>query len=623
MFRKTRSTLLSLKHASSIATSDDQKANVIANSFKTNFTENKRPDNYTNNIDSDVTSTLENFFFYPPDSSRSQHFPNNWKTATVFPINKPGKNKQYPDSYRPISLISSLSKIAGHIILNRINKFIIDTNFLNPNQYGFTRQLSTYHPLLRLTEKISAGFQRSRFTGAVFLDIQKAFDRVWVSGLIYKLIINHFPAPLIHIINSYLVNRTFKVRVNNTLSLPHSGNIDVTQGSLLGHILFNIYLNDIPSYPQTMLNLYVDDSAILATFKNPKTVTSALNKHLALLENYFNQWKIKINVEKAVAVLFTKRIKSVTPPTLYSTPLQWSQTTKYLGLVLDKNLTFKHHILHSRDKFRNALRSIYPLICRNSEKDMYIKVLLYTAVLRPILSYGSPEWGYATNQLRGNSLSSSDQSQCSFSTSYLTTTSKGSPQTVASSPTYSLPPLRILQLSSQPIRKLRAPHPDLSTNSGSILCSVMGRRNAPRSMFQNIYPEDADGIGLGVEPMDNIVDYSEELMLCRGFQAKSALEVQDYMISITVIDNAIVITWFWVFLEGALKRISKQINCVLSTTIKAHGVKTRKAVESFIFTRVDSYSFIERLYIRGGASERILSHLLRHQRTVAPSVKNL
>ncbi|GFU08862.1 probable RNA-directed DNA polymerase from transposon BS [Trichonephila clavipes] len=265
------------------------------------------------------------------------------------------------------------------------------------NQYGFTRQLSTYHPLLRLTEKISAGFQKSRSTGAVFLDIQKAFDRIWISGLIYKLIINQFPAPLIHIINSYLVNRTFKVRVNNTLSLPRNVNIGVTQGSLLGPVLFNIYLNDIPSHPHTMLNLYADDTTILATFKNHKSVTSALNKHLVLLENYFNQWKIKINVEKTVAVLFTKRLKPVTPPALYSTPLQWSQTTKYLGLILDKNLTWKHHILHSRDKFRNALRSIYPLICRNSEMHMYNKVLLYTAILRPILSYGSPVWGYAAN----------------------------------------------------------------------------------------------------------------------------------------------------------------------------------------------------------------------------------
>ncbi|GFV62654.1 probable RNA-directed DNA polymerase from transposon BS [Trichonephila clavipes] len=322
-FRNSKSNIPTLSHASGIATSDDQKANALANSFKANYTENKSPDHYTNNIDSDVTSTLENFFDNPPTTS------------------------------------------------------LAPTNTDEP--YGTN--------LGWLPER--------QIHWSCFLDIEKAFDRVWISGLIYKLITYNFPAPLIHIINSYLVNRTYKVRVNNTFSLPHRVNIGVTQGSLLGPILFNIYLNDIPSHPQTMLNLYADDTAILATFKNHKTVTSALNKHLALLETYFNQWKIKINVNKTVAVLFTKRIKPIKPPTLYSTPLQWSQSTKYLGLVLDKKLTWKQHILHARDKFRHALRLIYPLICRNSEMDMYNKVLLYTAVLRPIISYGCPVWGYA------------------------------------------------------------------------------------------------------------------------------------------------------------------------------------------------------------------------------------
>ncbi|GFW28604.1 RNA-directed DNA polymerase from mobile element jockey [Trichonephila clavipes] len=146
-----------------------------------------------------------------------------------------------------------------------------------------------------------------------------------------------------------------------------------------------------------MINLYADDTAISATYKNTKSVTIALNKHLALLEKYFNDWKIKINVDKTVAVLFTKARKPIAPPTLYSTPLRWSQTTKYLGITFDKTLTWKPHILYARDKFRIALKKLYPLICRNSNMYLYNKVLLYTAVLRPILSYGCPIWGYAAN----------------------------------------------------------------------------------------------------------------------------------------------------------------------------------------------------------------------------------
>ncbi|GFW16626.1 RNA-directed DNA polymerase from mobile element jockey [Trichonephila clavipes] len=144
-----------------------------------------------------------------------------------------------------------------------------------------------------------------------------------------------------------------------------------------------------------MTNIYADDTSISATYKNHDIITKALNSHLQLLENFFNTWII--NIDKTTAIFFTKRRKPCTPPTLYSTPLHWSQATKYLGLILEKNLTWKRHIIHARTKFRNALRSLYPLICRNSQMYLYNKVLLYTAVLRPTLTYGCPVWGYAAN----------------------------------------------------------------------------------------------------------------------------------------------------------------------------------------------------------------------------------
>ncbi|GFW84566.1 probable RNA-directed DNA polymerase from transposon BS [Trichonephila clavipes] len=447
-FRKKRSNIPSLTSSSGVANSDDQKANILASTLQNNFSENKRPGDGRHPIDQEITNTLNNFFdnhpLIPisptePDEILTyikslknnkapgsdlitnkmvknfpikiimiltylinkilflRHFPNNWKNAIVFPIKKPNKNAHFPDSYRPISLLSILSKITEYVILNRLKSYTNENNFINPNQYGFTRNLSTYHPLLGLTEKITAGFQRGRSTGAVFLDIQKAFDRVWVSGLIYKLITNNFLPALIHLINSYLVNRTFQVRVNDTLSSSLSIKYGVPQGSLLGPLLFNIYINDIPTHPQTSTNIYADDTVTLATYKNHNTITIALNNHLKLLETFFDTWKIKINVDKTIAVLFTNRKTQPTPPTLYSTQLQWSQSTKYLGLTLDKKLTWKQHIIQTRDKFRRAQRAIFPLIGRNSELNLYNKLLLYTAVLRPILTYGSPVWGYAAN----------------------------------------------------------------------------------------------------------------------------------------------------------------------------------------------------------------------------------
>ncbi|GFU11018.1 probable RNA-directed DNA polymerase from transposon X-element [Trichonephila clavipes] len=157
-----------------------------------------------------------------------------------------------------------------HLLTVRQTKknFINENNILNPNQYGFTNKLSTLHPLLRRTENISEGFQKKKSTGAVFLDIQKAFDRVWINGLTFKLITFKIPHPLIHLIHSYLTNRSFRIRINETLSNEHSVSAGCPQGSLLGPLLFNLYINDIPDYSLTKINLYADDTAIHTTYKN-------------------------------------------------------------------------------------------------------------------------------------------------------------------------------------------------------------------------------------------------------------------------------------------------------------------------------------------------------------------
>ncbi|GFU02601.1 probable RNA-directed DNA polymerase from transposon X-element [Trichonephila clavipes] len=195
---------------------------------------------------------------------------------------------------RPISLLSTIGKLTESIILHRLKNFINENNILNPNQYGFTNKLSTLHPLLRLTENISEGFQKKKSTGAVFLDIQKAFDRVWINGLTFKLITFKIPHPLIHLIHSYLTNRSFRIRINETLSNEHSVSAGCPQGSLLGPLLFNLYINDIPDYSLTKINLYADDTAIHATYKKTrnnflrfKQTPSTPAKFLRQMENKY------------------------------------------------------------------------------------------------------------------------------------------------------------------------------------------------------------------------------------------------------------------------------------------------------------------------------------------------
>ncbi|GFT28704.1 probable RNA-directed DNA polymerase from transposon X-element [Trichonephila clavipes] len=418
-FKSKRPKIPPLNCATGTAVTDQQKANLLATNIKNNFIENDR-ENDSYNQNEIINSTVNNFLSTPPATHIQPALPDeiihyikhvNAKKAPgkdlitnriqleretiIFPINKPGKDPHLASSYRPISLLSTIGKLTESIILHRLKNFINEHNLLNPNQYGFTNKLSTLHPLLRLTEHISDGFQKRKSTGAVFLDIQKAFDRVWINGLTFKLISYNLPPLLIHLIHSYLTNRSFKIRINETLSNEHSVCAGCPQGSLLGPLLFNLYINDIPDYSLTKINLYADDTAIHATYKKLSTISFAINKHLLHLQNFYDKWKISINVEKSTAIIFTKKHSLPPPIIMYNKQIPWPQEAKYLGIIFDTHLTWKEHIHYTRDKFRKIMFKLYPLIGRNSHLSIENKVLLYTAVMRPILAYASPVWGYA------------------------------------------------------------------------------------------------------------------------------------------------------------------------------------------------------------------------------------
>ncbi|GFV49438.1 probable RNA-directed DNA polymerase from transposon X-element [Trichonephila clavipes] len=418
-FKNKRPKIPPLNCTTGTAVTDHQKANLLATNIKNNFVENDREDDNYNQNDALINTTVNNFLSTPPNSFIEPALPDEiihyikhvnakkapgkdsitnriyWKEAIIFPINKPGKDPHLGSSYRPISLLSTIGKLTESIILHRLKNDINENNVLNPNQYGFTNKFSTLHPLLKLTENISEGFQKNCSRAFLFLDNQKAFDRVWINGLTFKLITFKIPPPLIHLIHSYLTNRSFRIRINETLSNEHSVSAGCPQDSLLGPLLFNLYINDIPDYSLTKINLYADDTAIHATYKKLETISFALNKHLLHLQNFFDKWKISINVEKSTAIIFTKKQSLPPPIIMYNKQIPWSQEAKYLGIIFDTHLTWKQHIYYVRDKFRKIMFKLYPLIGRNSYLSIENKVLLYTAVMRPILAYACPVWGYA------------------------------------------------------------------------------------------------------------------------------------------------------------------------------------------------------------------------------------
>lgn len=151
---------------------------------------------------------------------RTGYFPIIWKNSEIIPVPKPNKNHNNTESYRPISLLPSLSKILEKIILKRINNHLNITQSIPKHQFGFINKLSTSHQLLRISEHIHTAFQNKQHTVATFLDISQAFDRVWHPGLIYKLKSIGTPNYLLQIIKSFITDRTFTVTVEKHVSNP-------------------------------------------------------------------------------------------------------------------------------------------------------------------------------------------------------------------------------------------------------------------------------------------------------------------------------------------------------------------------------------------------------------------
>ncbi|GFV50443.1 probable RNA-directed DNA polymerase from transposon BS [Trichonephila clavipes] len=182
--------------------------------------------------------------------------------------------------YRPISRLGSLSKAYEFVLLNRLNQHCIARNIIILKQHGFVTQCSTVTQLLRVTKLIHHGFQNSQGTDMFFVDIAKAFDKIWQDGLLSKMMRLGFSDELIKIIHSYLNSREFRVKVENSLSTPRPILSGVPQGFLLGPKLFNLYINDIPKAAEFHLAMYVDDTAIFnQTIYNRNIIERLQNCH--------------------------------------------------------------------------------------------------------------------------------------------------------------------------------------------------------------------------------------------------------------------------------------------------------------------------------------------------------
>ena len=240
-------------------------------------------------------------------------FPNKLKTAKVIPIFKK-ESTDLLNNYRPISLLTSISKLFERIIYNRLLSCLERNKTIVSSQYGFRHNRSTTHPILDLITSCFDNINSKQYTTLLFLDIRKAFDSVPHNKLIKKLQHYGIRGVADSLLKSYLNDRKQFVSIANTNSSDKVIDYGVPQGSILGPLLFLIYINDLPSCLQTLPRFFADDTALSITAETLTDLEVLANTELSNVLQWMRTNGLLVNTTKTEALLISPYLRTPKPP---------------------------------------------------------------------------------------------------------------------------------------------------------------------------------------------------------------------------------------------------------------------------------------------------------------------
>ena len=333
-------------------------------------------------------------------SFRQGIFPELLKTAKVIPSFKAGSADDV-NNYRPISLLSIFDKIMEKLMHKQLYAFLEEHQVLFKNQFGFRKKCSTSHSLIEITEKIRESIDSGKYGCGIFIDLKKAFDTVNHEILLKKLEHYGVRGPILKWFESYLTGRKQYVFYNGVSSDVKNVTCGVPQGSVLGPLLFLIYINDLPNISEKLnFFLFADDTNIYYESKDLAELEKTVNEELKKLSLWLNLNRLALNVGKTNFVIFrSPQKKSNRNVTLIMNKkaLQQKDHVKYLGVLIDEHLNWKYQINQVALKISRGIGILAKLKPYLKEKLLRT---IYFSLVYSYLSYGVQAWGSAADSIK-------------------------------------------------------------------------------------------------------------------------------------------------------------------------------------------------------------------------------